>query len=79
MAEPKTSTSPAAPEDGSLSTLAEAASALRIHPDTLRRYIVDDGCPALPVGGLWRVSLIEVTAWLRSRGPVRRGRKAGSK
>ena len=62
-----------------LLTVSEAAAYLKIHPDTLRRWISDEEAPALPVGGEWRFDLAALEAWLKSRGVGRRGRRGGAR
>jgi excisionase family DNA binding protein len=55
-------------------TTHEAADRLRVHDETVRRWITQHGYPALSTGGSWRLRFTEVEAWLRQRGDARRRR-----
>ena len=47
-------------------TVPEAAQHLRVHPDTLRRWI-REGAPAVSQGGRWRVDLHELESWIATK------------
>jgi excisionase family DNA binding protein len=70
----ETSQNPENPEK--FLTTHEAADRLRVHDETVRRWITHHGCPALSTGGSWRLRFTELEAWLRQRGEARRHRAA---
>ncbi len=51
----------------SLLTLNEAASLLRLHPDTLKRRARQGAIPAIRMGKYWRFRESELDAWVRQQ------------
>jgi len=48
-------------------TLLRAAQVLRVHPNTIYRWIKDLGLPASKVGRVWRIRRPELEEWFASR------------
>jgi excisionase family DNA binding protein len=46
----------------------EVAALLKIHPETVRRWLVAGTLPGRKVGGLWLVSAARLQAWVDSGG-----------
>jgi excisionase family DNA binding protein len=57
-------------------TIEEIAAAYSVHIETVRKWIVRHGCPAISTGGSWRLDPGEVEAWLRARGHQRSFRRS---
>ncbi len=50
-----------------LLTLIEAATLLRIHPDTLKKFAQREQVPGLKIGKYWRFRASELDAWVKAR------------
>ena len=50
-------------------TLQEAAKALALHPDTVKKMAQTGRIPAVKLGKYWRFRLSELDAWLKSKLP----------
>ncbi len=50
-------------------TLREAAQALALHPDTVKKMAQAGRIPAVKLGKYWRFRLSELDAWLKSKLP----------
>jgi len=48
-------------------SLKQAAEALKLHPDTLKKMARRGEVPAMKVGKYWRFRLSELDCWIRSK------------
>jgi excisionase family DNA binding protein len=48
-------------------TIPEAAQALQVHPETIRRHLANGNLPGRKVGGVWRIPRRGLNDWLNNR------------